>query len=651
MCGIAGWMAPRPPDELAAVATSMGNALVHRGPDSAGVWHGSAGIALSHRRLSIVDLTKAGAQPMRSHSGRLVMSYNGELYNTDELRSALSDTRWRGHSDTEVLITAIERWGLHDALRRAHGMFALAVWDVDARTLTLARDRAGEKPLYYGRIGAGFAFASELKAMRSVPGWRGDIDPDAVALFMQHSYVPPPRTIHEGIYKLPPASWLTVSADYAGPLPSPQTYWSLTDTIASARREPIADATEAADQLDALLLRAVGQQCISDVPLGAFLSGGIDSSTVVALMQAQSSAPVRTFTIGFTEPAYDEAPYARAVAAHLRTRHTELIVTPSEAMAVIPDLPSIYDEPFSDSSQIPTVLVSRLARQQVTVALSGDAGDELFGGYYRYILCERLARSVGWLPPASRHAAASMIANVRPQQWQRGYDALAPLMPRQLRNWPFGDRVHKLAGVLSARGVEEIYRRLISHWAAGEVCVQGSASLALPPTNDALELDSTEWMMRADFCTYLPNDILVKVDRASMSIGLETRVPLLDPRIIEFAWRLPRELKLRGGVGKRVLRSVLAKHVPPSLFERPKAGFGIPLGQWLRGPLRDWAEDLLSYSSLSGAGLLRADLVRLRWNEHLSGRGHWQYHLWDALMLQAWVREQRKGAAGLATAS
>jgi len=637
MCGIAGlWeeLGQGAGADARAAVDAMTATLVHRGPDDGGCWQDpAAGLALGHRRLSILDLSPAGHQPMLSRCGRYVTAFNGEIYNHAELRAALGDARWRGHSDTETLLEAVARWGIVAALKRCTGMFALALWDRERRELHLARDRLGEKPLYYGRLGRTLVFASELKALRAHPDWRGEIDRGALALLLRHNCIPAPHSIYRGIHKLMPATLLTLRADGS----SDETrYWSAREVAERGVNEPFAGSEdEAAAELERLLSRSVARQMVADVPLGAFLSGGIDSSLVVALMQAQSARPVKSFTIGFNEPGYDEAGHARAVAHHLGTEHTELTVSPRQALEVIPRLPELYDEPFSDASQIPTFLVAQLAREQVAVSLSGDGGDELFGGYNRYFLGRSLWRRIGWLPRGVRRAAASAIAAVPPAGW----DALFSCLPR-LRHARPGDKLHKLAGILGARDADEIYRRLVSHWQHPAAVVIGGAEpvTALTDSGAWPELpDFTQRMMYLDLVSYLPDDILVKVDRAAMGVSLETRVPMLDHELVEFAWRVPLSMKIRGGQGKWLLRRVLHKHVPRELIERPKMGFGVPIDAWLRGPLRDWAEALLDEARLAREGYFDPRTIRTRWREHLSGRRNWQYQLWDVLMFQAWL--------------
>jgi len=651
MCGIAGVVdltRRSDADQLRKAVTRMTEPLAHRGPDDDDVWvDAETGVGLGHRRLSIVDLSPEGRQPMKSATGRYLITYNGEVYNFRELRQDLArlGRRFRGHSDTEVMLAAIVEWGLRSALERFNGMFALALWDRETRTLHLVRDRAGEKPLYYTRTGRVFLFGSELKALQAHPEFSGEVDRKALALFLRHSYVPAPLSIYRDVRKLPPGTVLSLRLDEASSLPEPVSYWSVSTAAERGVRQPFEGSVEGARAaLDARLRDAVRRRLVADVPLGAFLSGGVDSSTVVALMQAQSSTPVRTFSIGFHEDDYNEADHARAVARHLGTEHTELFVAPKDVLAVIPRLSEIYDEPFADSSQIPTFLVSRLARQSVKVSLSGDAGDELFGGYMRYLMCEKLWRHAGWLPQPLRELAAACLSAFKPEQWTRAVIALNPVLPRCLHTTLPGDKLHKLAEVLAAASADEMYEQLISHWKRVDNVVISTAEPErhFSAATRAMTLGSlTSRMMYWDLVTYLPDDILVKVDRASMAVGLEARVPFLDHQVIEFAWSLPPELKVRGGVGKWLLREVLYQYVPRELIERPKRGFGVPIDSWLRGPLREWVEELLAEKRLRTEGFFHPEPIRSKWAEHLAGRRNWHYYLWNVLMFQAWFERWR----------
>jgi asparagine synthase (glutamine-hydrolysing) len=642
MCGIAGLFER---DGLHSGTHERLNlmlrALVHRGPDSDGTWlDQNAGIALGHRRLAIVDLTAAGHQPMVSVSGRWVVTYNGEIYNFEALRQELIASGWRhgwhGHSDTEVLLAAIETWGLVAALRRCVGMFAIALWDRETRTLALARDRVGEKPLYYGWVGRQFAFASELGAFYSHPNWNGVVDRGALALLMRHNYIPAPHSIFEGIAKVPPAHVLYLSqADAEARL---ECYWDIGEIAEFNQSSPFAGTPlEAVDRLEALLKDSISGQMVADVPLGAFLSGGIDSSTVVALMQSMSDRPVRTFTIGFQEEGFNEAEHANVVARHLGTEHTELYVSAQDAIDVIPKLPQIYSEPFSDSSQIPTFLVSQLARQHVTVSLSGDGGDELFSGYTRYALSDKAWSRMSRAPLGLRKGAATAITAISPASWDRILGLPLKMAPSKFRYKAVGDKLHKLAGVLALPDRDAFYRRLVSHWQHPSDLVIGADEPATALTRQIPSLPTfVQGMMYRDLISYLPDDILVKVDRASMAVGLEARVPMLDHRIVEYAWGLPLSYMRRDGATKWPLREVLYRYVPREIVERPKMGFGVPIDAWLRGPLREWAESLLSHHRLQSEGYFDAGMVRTVWQEHLKGDRNWQYLLWDVLMFQAW---------------
>lgn len=647
MCGITGFwnlFQQESAEQIGQTIQRMTDRLTHRGPDDGGIWiDAAAGIALGHRRLAIVDLSQEGHQPMVSGDGRYVIVFNGEIYNFLELRHELEQQghHFRGHSDTEVMLAAFSQWGLEAAVRRFIGMFAFVLWDRQERILYLGRDRLGEKPLYYGFVGLTFLFGSELKALQAHPQWRGEIDRNALTLFMRHNYIPAPYSIYQGIYKLPPATTFTLTGLDTKSTSIPVPYWSAKSVAEFGVANPfLGNDTEAIEELDRLLRDAIHQQMVADVPLGAFLSGGIDSSTVVSLMQAQSNQPVKTFSIGFYEDAYNEAQYAKAVAQHLGTDHTELYVTPKEAIATIPKLPTLYDEPFADASQIPTYLVSQLAKQQVTVSLSGDGGDELFGGYDRYFFGRKIWRQIGWMPYSWRKSAAHALTTLSPQTWNQGLIQLKPLLPITLKNRNFGDILHKLAEVLAVDNPESLYRRLLSHWKDPSSLVLG-ASEPTTTLNDpklwAKLPDFTEQMMYLDTVTYLPSDILTKVDRATMGVSLEARVPLLDHRVVELAWQIPLSMKIRHGQGKWLLRQVLYKYVPQSLIERPKMGFGVPIDDWLRGSLRDWAEALLSEQRLCQDGFFNPQPIRQKWEEHLAGERNWQYYLWDVLMFQAWL--------------
>jgi asparagine synthase (glutamine-hydrolysing) len=608
MCGIAGFLSPTGLDTAAARATlrRMSDRLHHRGPDDEGAWiDAEAGIALGHRRLAVIDLTEAGRQPMTADSGRYVLVYNGEIYNHAELRAALGDRAWRGHSDTETLLAGIDTWGLVATLQRAVGMFAVALWDRHERRLSLARDRAGEKPLFWGRVGTQWVFASELKSIRQIPGFQGTVDRDSLAAFVGGGYVPAPRSIYEGVYKLVPGAIVQLAAGMVGD-PVPRPYWSLAEVVARGLAQPFrGDACEAVDELEHRLVDAVRGQMIADVPLGAFLSGGIDSSTVVALMQRLSPGRVKTYTIGFDETTHNEAHYARAVGMHLQTEHTEWTARPEDALAIVPELPEIYDEPFADMSQIPTLMVSRMARRDVTVVLSGDAGDELFCGYGRYIQSLNGWKRLKRIPLPLRRIVRSLLPRGRIRE-----------------------------GIASC-DLGEFYHFINRQWKENPGLVLGRQLMVTRPLA-TLALEPMASMMYADMLGYLPDDILVKLDRAAMSVSLESRVPLLDHRVIEFAWSLPHSLKHRDGLGKWPLRQILYRYVPRELVDRPKRGFGVPMEAWLRGPLREWADALLDRRRLAVEGHFDPDAVRSEWKLHLSGRRDRHYGLWTVLMFQAW---------------
>jgi len=636
MCGLAGFFRPAglfmPSCE--ELLKRLTDTLHHRGPDDSGSWvDADAGIALGHRRLAILDLSPSGHQPMVSGSGRYVIVFNGEIYNHLAIRKEIemlqSSQDWRGHSDTETLLAGFDCWGLEATLRKTSGMFALALWDRQSRTLSLARDRIGEKPLFYGWQGDVFLFGSELKALRVHPAFRAEIDRDILAMYMQRGYIEAPNSIYKSIRKLTAGSYLQLSAQHAhGITPEPRIYWSLREVIKNGVANPFAGSDAAGiNELEAVLRRSISLQCVADVPLGAFLSGGIDSSTVVALMQSQSSRPVKTFTVGFHESDYQEASYARSVARHIGTDHTELYVTPKEAMEVIPLLPDLYDEPFGDSSAIPTFIVSRFARQNVTVCLSGDGGDELFGGYSRYQRTDDAWRFLSRIPHGARNAMSYGC---------RAYS-------RRDRTSSLGWRASRLSSYLSARTAQECYAAaLLQSQDVDELVIGSRPWIGSEPKPETMPLASPgdnlyDTMMYADTMSYLPDDILAKVDRASMGVSLEVRVPMLDHHVVEFVWRLPLHMKVRERQGKWLLKRLLEKYIPISLIERPKMGFGVPVGEWVRGPLREWADDLLAENRMRREGFLNPRRVREQWSRHLNRASHEGDSLWQVLMFQAWL--------------
>lgn len=645
MCGFAGfWDSDCAVRDAEAVLVRMTDAIAHRGPDDSGCWVGGAsGVALGFRRLSILDLSPAGHQPMTSASGRFTVSFNGEIYNFAELRTQLQSVghAFRGHSDTEVVLAGFEQWGVPGTITRAAGMFAMAVWDSEDQQLHLLRDRLGEKPLYYGVMGSVLLWGSELKALRAHPAWRGVIDRGALALYLRHNYVPAPFSIYEGVRKVIPGTIVTFRTDnFSSPVTS--TYWSARETMEDAFAHPLREPDgQMIERLDTLLRRTISDEMVADVPLGAFLSGGVDSSVLVALMQAQSSEPVRTYTIGFEEAGYNEATHARAVADALGTAHTELYVTAAEARSVIPRLPEIYDEPFADSSQIPTFLVAQLARQSVTVSLSGEGGDELFGGYNRYFWGQRLWRRLGPVPRPLRQTIGRSLRRISPARWDAIASTLRPALPPRFQVVNPGDKIHKAAAFLGAGTPDDMYRSLMTHWPAPHsVAGHPEPPTALTGAQPLPAFSGTvERMMYFDAVSELPDDILVKVDRAAMAVSLESRAPFLDHRVAEFAWRTPMHQKIRAGEGKWLLRQVLYRYVPRELIERPKMGFGVPIDSWLRGPLREWAAALLDPARLRREGYLSDAPITEAWRAHQSGETNNAHQLWGVLMFQAWLEE------------
>lgn len=652
MCGIIGFLGGDfTNDQLSnAILEEMSGQLVNRGPDSAGIWLDSLSkIALGHRRLAVVDLSPTGYQPMTSGSNRYVMTYNGEIYNSNEIRNELIKSRvtinWRGHSDTETLLAGFDAWGIRETISRVTGMFAIAVWDKELEQLTLIRDRLGEKPLYYGWQGSGsnkvFLFGSELKALKKHPQFINDIDRGSLALYMRYCYVPAPHSIYKGIMKVEPGTIVTVTLQESEH--TTEKYWNALDVVRTGAESPFEGTdAEVTNDLDIALRKTISQQMMADVPLGAFLSGGIDSSAVVALMQAQSSRPIKTFTIGFSEAGYNEAIFAKLVAGHLGTEHTELYVSSQDALNVIPKLPNLYCEPFADSSQIPTFLVSSLARHHVTVSLSGDGGDELFCGYNRYLFADKLWKGLSMTPASIRKLVGKSIKNFPAAGWNQAFKLLNRITPRKFNGISWGDKLQKGAGVMASKDLMSLYQQLVSNWQDPSAVVIGQGEHDQIFSTDVQLLSDVgdiQKMMAIDTISYLPDDILVKVDRAAMGVSLETRVPFLDHHIFEFASKIPLAMKLKHGVGKSILRDVLFRYVPKELIERPKMGFGIPMSDWLKGPLKEWAEELLDENRLRSQGFFYPEVVRQMWSEHLMGVHNWQSQLWAVLMFQAWLED------------
>lgn len=659
MCGIAGvlWPQNRNEEQLYNVAARMIATLLHRGPDDHGIMVvSSSGLALAHSRLAIQDLSPLGAQPMESVSGRYLIIFNGEIYNFRELRKDLKARGYsfRGGSDTEVVLAAIEYWGVTKALTKFVGMFAIVLWDREMRLLHLSRDRVGEKPLYYGFVGNCLVFASELKALREAPGWTGDINRKSLTLFMRYGYIPSPYSIYDNIYKLIPGTSLTFPEDigitkgefsqFAEPVGDftihPIKYWSLADVAKNGASHLISSDQEAIYELDTLLSRAVETQMVADVPVGAFLSGGIDSSIVTAFMQRRSSRPIKTFTIGFEDDDFNEAHYALEVAKVLGTDHTEVYLSHQDTLDIIPVLPSIYDEPHADSSQIPAYLISRVAKQNVTVCLSGDGGDELFAGYNRYLVLEKIWERSRLLPFSIRKILSKLLLIVPPSSWNIVYQFVFNLTSKSIvRQTAVGLKIQKIAHILEKNSLADMYRELLSYWnTPEELVIQGFEPDCVVCNGNGLDPDMgfVNQALFWDSLSYLPDDNLCKVDRASMAVSLETRLPLLDYRIVEFSWRLPLNMKVRDGVSKWILRQVLYQNIDRKLIDRPKMGFSVPIADWLRGPLREWGESLLSREILAHDGFFNVNLVRKRWDEHQKGYRNWHLSLWAILTFQAW---------------
>lgn len=649
MCGIAGFynFENFSQEKIESIARQMGDSLTHRGPDTFGFWvDKTSQITFIHRRLSILDLSNAGNQPMHSPSGRYVITYNGEVYNHLDLRKQIeknyNSITWKGSSDTETISCAIDCWGLVEAVKKFRGMFAIAIWDKQLKTLSIARDIAGEKPLYYGWQQNVFMFSSELKAMKNHPAFLGGINRDSIQMQMSLGYVPAPNSIYEGIFKLLPGNILTINLSNKTSKndPSVNCFWSLEKVLLDKGINKFQGTFEdAADELEVLLKKSIQSQMLADVPLGAFLSGGIDSSLVVSLMQSQSMQPINTFTIGFEESKYNEANFAKNIANLLGTNHTEHYISPSEALAVIPSLPDLYDEPFSDSSQIPTYLVSKLAKKSVTVALSGDGGDELFGGYNRHVYSKRWGSAIQGTNPYLKKAIQKIILSLNPEKYNFLESFFSKSYMPKIKINNFSNYIDKISKALSASNNRQLYDSFTAHWQADEGLVLGSKNMN-SMFIEKPDLSLSEEMMFNDFISYLPNDILVKVDRAAMGLSLETRVPMLDQNIIEYAWNLPESMKIGRGEGKLILKKILDKHIPSELFNRPKQGFALPIEQWLRGPLVDWAESLIDRSRLDSESYFDADIVHRKWSEHKSGKRNWQTEIWNVLMFQAWLERE-----------
>ena len=641
MCGITGFWEFRSDSGYKNIVKNMALQISHRGPNAADEWTDpDAGIALAHRRLSIIDLSPAGAQPMKSNDGRYIIVFNGEIYNHQALRKELETdfgaSHWRGHSDTETLLAALCIWGVETTLKRLIGMFAIALWDCKERELILARDRLGEKPLFYGNMNGAFVFGSELKALSAHPNWQGVINRDALTLYLRHNYVPTPHCIFKNIKKLPQAHYIRIT-NQGKVVSEPVCYWSLEDVVENGQKEPFkGNAKEATDGLNDLLSSAVKQQMMADVPLGAFLSGGYDSSLIVALMQEQASKPVKTFTIGFEEAEFNEAEYAKEVAKHLGAEHTELYVTANDALNIIPDIPKVWDEPFSDSSQIPTLLLSKLTREHVTVSLSGDGGDELFCGYKHYLKAEQILNKIDAIPKPIQ-VVLSKLLTFAPVLT---IDKIMDYLPQKYRQYGVGYKMLELSRLLKVDNRQLFYQSRISNFKSPEDIVIGGTESDYSFNIDKKQDFSNfyDQMMYLDTKNYLADDILVKVDRASMAVSLETRVPMLDHRVVEFAWKLPIEYKLHEGQSKWILREVTHRYLPKQLMDRPKMGFAVPIDQWLRGPLKDWAAELLDPRLIKEQGLFNTELITKMWADHTSCKQNYHTSLWNILMFQAWYQ-------------
>jgi asparagine synthase (glutamine-hydrolysing) len=649
MCGISGFITKEylPADNYDNILDSFNESLAHRGPDASGKWYDEENkIGLAHRRLSILDLSVAASQPMISDNGNYVIVFNGEIYNHLEIRNKLSIRSFKSHSDTETLLYAFQEFGIETTLNMTVGMFALALWDRENKTLYLARDRFGEKPLYYGFSNGNFIFSSELKALKKYPNFNSDLNRESIALYFRYSYIPSPFTIYNGINKLPPGSYLKIqnlNNNSSNDNLKPIYYWNFNQIIINAQNNifNIAD-NDAINLVEDQLNKTIKGQMISDVPLGAFLSGGIDSSLVVALMQNQSKNSIKTFTIGFNESNFNEAVYAKDVARHLNTDHTELYVTSKDALSVIPMLSNIYDEPFADSSQIPTYLVSKMTKSKVTVSLSGDAGDEVFGGYNRYIFANNIWSKFNACPYFLRNSIKHSLTSISPTKYDKINEVFKSINISKINN--LGDKIFKFSELMNCKNEYEVYLNLVSQWPnTNDLILNNHEPLSIVnDKNKWPKLNNfTNWMMAIDTLSYLPDDILTKVDRAGMATSLETRIPFLDHNLVEMAWRLPLNMKIRNGQSKWILRQILNKYVPSELINRPKMGFGVPIDIWLRGPLKEWGSELLDYTRIKNEGYFNPEIVTNKWNEHQSGKRNWQHQIWSLLMFQSWLDNNR----------